>query len=86
MVSEDSEQFTSGFSPIHGLDDLRDLHETLPGLVSIFCHEFDAVCELLEVEPLGCAKRMLPKERNDPIQQILSATYGVAKQVLPVIV
>ena len=52
MVSEDSDQLVPGFTPIHRLHDLDDLHETRPGRVLTAGHEFDARSELLEVEPL----------------------------------
>jgi hypothetical protein len=48
--------------------------------------QFDAGRELLKVAPLRRPQRMLLKERNDPLEEILPTTDGVAMQVLPVVV
>ena len=42
--------------------------------------------ELLEIVLLGGTKRILPEERNDPVEQILSSMNGVAVQMLPMVV
>ena len=86
MVSEDSDQLVPGFTPIHRLHDLDDLHETRPGRVLTAGHEFDARSELLEVEAFGGSQRMFPEERDDPLEQILATMNGVAVEVLPVVV
>ncbi len=76
----------SGFTPIHRLHDLDDLDKTLMSLMSTAGHQLDARSELLEVVLLGCPKRMLPEERDNPIEQVLPSMNGVAVEVLPVIV
>ena len=71
MVSEDSDELVPGFTSVHRLNDLDDLYKTRVSLVSTAGHQLDARSELLEVALLGCPKRMLPEERDDPIDQIL---------------
>ena len=56
------------------------------GLMETVSHQLDTEGELLEVALLDGSKRMLPKERNDPFEQILSTTNDVAMKVLPVVV
>jgi hypothetical protein len=48
--------------------------------------ESHAICELLEVEPLRCSKRMPLEVRNDRLQKILTSTNDVAIEMLSVIV
>jgi hypothetical protein len=86
MVSEDSDELVSGFTPVHRLHDLGDLRKTLASPVMTVGHPLDTRSELLEVESFGCSQRMLPEERDDPLEQILPATNRVAVQVLPVVV
>src|SRR3989442_3120936 len=86
MVSEDSDELVPGLLPIHGLSDLRDLDETFGRLVPACEDELDAVCELLEVLLLRAQHRMLPEERNDRLQEILTPSHGVAQHVLPMVV
>src|SRR5437868_1796136 len=86
MASEDSEELVSRFPPIHRLHDLDDLRKPLAGLVLTSCNAFDTRSELLEVEPFSSPERILPKERDDALQQILPATNDVAVKVLPVVV
>jgi hypothetical protein len=86
MASEDSEEFVSGFPPVHRLPDLNDLRKSSVGLVVTCRDTFDARSELLEVEPLCGPKRVLPKVRDDPLQQILPATNDVAVKVFSVVV
>ena len=86
MASEDSDEIVSRFPPIHRLDNLDDLQQTASGQMVTAGHELDAMSELLKVEPLGRPERVLPEERNDPLQKILSTTYDVAVQVFPVVV
>jgi len=86
MASEDSDELVSRFPTIHGLGDLRDLDETFGRLVPACRDELHAVRELLEVHLLGALHRMLPKERNDRLQQISTSPYDVAQHVLPMIV
>jgi len=86
MASEDSDELVSRFPTIHGLGDLRDLDETFGRLVPTCGDELHAVRELLEVHLLGALHRMLPKERNDRLQQISTSPYDVAQHVLPMIV
>jgi hypothetical protein len=86
MASEDSDEIVSGFPPIHRLDDLDDLQQPAAGQMATAGHELDAMSELLKVEPLGRPERILAKERNDPLEEILSTTHDVAVQVLPMVV
>ena len=86
MASEDSDELVPGFPSVHRLHDLDDLRKTSVPLVATFGHELDARSELLEVEPFGSPKGMLPEERNDPFEQILATTNAVAVQVFPVVV
>jgi hypothetical protein len=86
MASEDSDELVSRFSPIHRLDDLDNLQQTLTGQMATVGDQFDAGRELLKVAPLRRPQRMLLKERNDPLEEILPTTDGVAMQVLPVVV
>ena len=57
-----------GLRPVHRLHDLDDFNKTRVSLVSTAGHQLDARSELLEVVPLGCPKRMLPEERDDPVR------------------
>lgn len=86
MASEDSDELVSGFSPVHRLNDLDDVRKTFSGLVMAGSDEFDAEGELLEVESLGTPKRMGPKERDYPLEEVLSPANRVAVQMLPVVV
>ena len=86
MASEDSDQLVPGFPSVHRLHHFDDLRETAGRLVAPFGHLLDTRSKLLEVEPLGRSKRMLPEERDHPLQQILSTTNDVAVEVLPVVV
>jgi hypothetical protein len=86
MASEDSDEIVPGFTPIHRLDDLDDLQQTTPGQMVTAGHELNAMSELLKVEPLGRPERILPKERNDPLEKIVSTTNNVAVEVLPVVI
>src|SRR2546427_11909930 len=80
MASEDSDELVPGFPSVHRLHDLDDLRKADVRLVATFGHQLDARSELLEVESLGRTKWILPKERNDPFEQILSTTNDVAVQ------
>src|SRR5215210_4999676 len=54
MASEDSDEFWSGFSSVHRLHNLRDLHKPFSGQVVTAGDQLHAVSELLEVLPLCC--------------------------------
>jgi hypothetical protein len=71
---------------VHRLGDSRDLNEPVRLEMTSAGDELDALGELLEVALLRGAHRMLPKERNDRLPQLLSPSYDVAIQVLAVIV
>ncbi len=86
MASEDSDELVPGLLPVHRLSDLHDLDETFCRPVSADGDELDAAGELFEVLLLRTLHRILPKERNDRLQQILTTTHGVAEHVLPVVV
>jgi hypothetical protein len=49
MVSEDTDQLSSGLLAIHRLDDFGDLHEALTGLVDTTVDHRDTADKLLEV-------------------------------------
>ena len=53
MVSEDSDELVPGFTSVHRLHDLDDLHKTRVSLVSTAGHQLDARSKLLEVVLLG---------------------------------
>jgi hypothetical protein len=86
MASEDSDQLVPGFPSVHRLHDFDYLRKTSMGLVTTFRHELDTRSELLEVEPFGSTKWMLPEEWDDPFKQILSTTNDEAVEVFPVVV
>jgi hypothetical protein len=86
MASEDSEEIVSGFTSVHCLHDLDDFYKTSLRLVSSSCHELDARSELLKIEPLGTAKRMLLEKRNNALPKILPSVNRVAIQVFSVVV
>jgi hypothetical protein len=86
MASEDSDQIVSGFLPIHGLRNFRDLDQTARRPVPALGDELDAAGELLEVLLLRTQHRMLLEERDDPPEQILALTDDVAEHVLPMVV
>jgi hypothetical protein len=86
MASEDSDEFVSGLSPVHGLRDLHDLQKTVDRLVTTAWDELYALRELLEVLLLRAAHRMLSEERDDRLRQILTATHYVAIKVLAMVV
>ena len=86
MASEDSDELVPGLLAVHRLHDLDDLRETSVRLVSPFSHQLHARSELLEIVALGAPKGMLPEERNDPLEQLVSTTHAVAVKVLPVVV
>jgi hypothetical protein len=68
MVSEDSDEFVPGFTPVHRFSNPNDFYETLSSQVSIVGHPLDSRSELLEVETFSRPERILPKERDDPLQ------------------
>jgi hypothetical protein len=86
MASEDSDELVPGFPTIHRLHHFYDLRQTRVGLMAAFRHQLDARSELLEIEPLGSTKRMLPEERDDPFEQIRALADAVAVEVFPVVV
>jgi hypothetical protein len=73
MASEDSDEIVSGFPPVHRLHDLDDVGKARASQVMPVSHHLDAKSELLEVETLRRAQRMRPKERDDPLEQVLPA-------------
>ena len=86
MASEDSDEIVPRLFPIHGLSAFRDLDETICRLVPACGNEFDAASELLEVLLLRTQHRMLPEERDNRLQQILSPSNDVPEHVLPMVV
>ena len=86
MASEDSDQLVPGFSAIHRLNNLRDLHQTIHGQVVTGSNEFDAVCELREVVTLRGPQRIRAKEGNDRFEKIIPSLHVIAVQMLPVVV
>jgi hypothetical protein len=49
-------------------------------------HQFDAVRELLEVEALVSAQRMMPKERDDDLQEVPPPAHDVAVKMLAMVI
>jgi hypothetical protein len=86
MVSEDSDQLVPGLLAVHGLGDLRDLHETVPGEVTPVVDHPDDLRELLEVLPLRRLKRIALEERDDPLDEVHPPPHDVAVQMLAVVV
>src|SRR6266550_183382 len=86
MASEDSDEVVPGFLSVHRLHHFDDVRKTSAYPVPTSSHELDARSELLEIEPFGSTKRMLPEERDNPFKQILSTTDAVAVKVLSVVV
>ena len=86
MVSEDSDQLLSGLSPVHRLGDLSDLNEARRREVTPAGRELHTRCELLEVASLRRPEWVLPEERNDLLEQILSVVHDELGHVLAVVV
>jgi hypothetical protein len=86
MASEDSDELVPGLAMVHRLRDRRDLDQSLPGQVSINGDDLHTPSEGLEVVLLRGPQWMVLEERNDRLQQISSATYGVLAEVLPMVV
>src|SRR4051812_17061237 len=86
MASEDPDQVLSGLLAVHRLRDLRDLNQTLSGQMTTAGDAGHAISELQEVLLLGAPHGIRPKERNDLLEQILTASHDVAMQVLSVVV
>jgi len=86
MVSEDSDKFVSGLASVHRRSDLDDLEETVGRLVTADRDELNTPCELLEVDLLRAAHRMLLEERDDRLQKIRPLAHNVPIQVFPMIV
>ncbi len=86
MASEDSDQLVSGFFPVHRLDDLRDLNETLGRLVPAERDQLYTACELLEVLLLRAPQRIPLEERDDRLKKIRATSHDVATHVLSVVV
>lgn len=68
MASEDSDQISSGLSTVHGLGYLGDLDDPFRVEMPICRDQVDTACELLEVQLLRGAQRVLPEERNYRLQ------------------
>ena len=86
MASEDSDEFVSGFPPIHRLSNPNDLDETIAGQMLAGRDALYARGESVEVLLLRGSHRMLPEERDDRLQQIVATTHDVAIHVLPMVV
>jgi hypothetical protein len=86
VVSEDSDQLGPGLTAIHRLRYLRDLDQTFEGPMLPDGDELDAARELLEVLLLGGPERVIPKERDDPAQEVCPPPHDVAIQMLAMVV
>jgi hypothetical protein len=64
MVSEDSDQLTSGLFSIHRLSDLRDIRQSRMGPMDATVDHLNAASELLKVSPLRRVQLMLHEERG----------------------
>lgn len=69
MVSEDSQEVRR-LPVIHRLRYRGDLSQPGEGQVMTYLHHLNDRCELLEVLRLGGLKSVLPKERNDPLEEV----------------
>ena len=74
MASEDSDQFVSGFLPVHRLRDFSDLNQTGWVQMQTFCRQLNALSELLEVRVFRASQRELTEERDDRLHQFGSPT------------
>jgi hypothetical protein len=86
MVSEDSDELVSGLLVIHRLCDRRDVDETLSGQVPTRSDDLHTPWERFEVVAFWRPERVLPEERNDLLQKILTTTHVVLAQVLLMVV
>jgi len=86
MASEDSDEFVSGFPPIHRLSNPNDLDETIAGQMLAGRDALYARGEPVEVLLLRGSHGMPPEVRDNPLQQILAPTDDVSVQVLAVVV
>jgi len=86
MASEDSDQLVPGFSAIHRLNNLRDLHETVNGQVATRGNKLNAVRELCEVITLRSSQRIRAEEGNDRFEKIISSLHVIAVQMLAMVV
>ena len=71
VVSEDSDYFSPWLLMIHGRGGLDDLDQPTRSEVSARSHQIHAFRKLQEVALLGSSQRILLKERNDGLHQIL---------------
>jgi hypothetical protein len=85
MVSEDSQEL-GWLSLIHSLSDLSDLNEAFDAQMSSLLHQIDDCSELLEVNSFRGSQRMLPKERDDGIPQVITSLNVINAQMLTMVV
>ena len=82
IVSEDSDELLAGLAVVHGLRDLRNPDKPSAGLMLVAVDHFHASGKLLKVALLCCSHRILPEERNDHMDQIISLSDNVSEQIL----
>jgi hypothetical protein len=85
MASEDS-QHLGWLAKVHGLDDLRDLHQTRWGEVVPKMHEFHDLSELGEILSLRGSQRVALEEGDDLALQVLQSEDAVDAEILSVVV
>ena len=85
MASEDSQR-RGRLPEVHGLGDLRDLHQSVVAEVASKMHEIHDPGELDEVVSLRGSQRVRLEERHDPVSQVLQSVHAVHQEVLPVVV
>ena len=86
VVSEDSDNFSSWLSMIHGFGDFDDPDQPTRREVSTRLHQPNTLRKLQEVALLGSSQRILIKERNDGLHQFFPSSNAVPIHMLFVVV
>jgi hypothetical protein len=86
MASEDSDQVLPGLLAIHGLRNVGDLDEPVGLEMPPTLDQLHALRELLEVMALGSQELMLPEERNDRLEELVTPADAVLRHVLSMVV
>ena len=86
MASEDSDHFGSGFLPVHRLDHLEQICQTMVSEVISTCNPLHAEGKFLEVETLRSSQRVLPEKRDHNPKQVGTPANVERQEVLTVIV
>jgi hypothetical protein len=86
MASEDSDQGLSRLAVVHRFRDLRDLDQAGHRQMPARSADPDAPREALEVASLRRMKRVVPKERDHDLQELVASADDEPVQVLLVVV